>query len=47
MTTPEPPVMADDIEPGLIRITATVQSAFALALTFLFPLAVRRRLQIV
>ena len=32
---------------GLIRITATVQSAFALVLTFLFALAVRRRFQIV
>lgn len=32
---------------GLIRITATVQSALALVLTFLFALAVRRRFQIV
>lgn len=32
---------------GLIRITATIQSAFALVLTFLFALAVRRRFQIV
>lgn len=32
---------------GLIRITATAQSAFALVLTFLFALAVRRRFQIV
>lgn len=32
---------------GVIRITATVQSALALVLTFLFALAVRRRFQIV
>lgn len=32
---------------GLIRITATLQSAVALVLTFLFALAVRRRFQIV
>lgn len=32
---------------GLIRIAATLQSAFALVLTFLFALAVRRRFQIV
>jgi hypothetical protein len=32
---------------GLIRIAATVQSALALVLTFLFALAVRRRFQIV
>ena len=32
---------------GLIRIAATVQSAVALVLTFLFALAVRRRFQIV
>ena len=32
---------------GLIRLTATVQSALALVLTFLFALAVRRRFQIV
>ena len=32
---------------GLLRITATFQSALALVLTFLFALAVRRRFQIV